>query len=151
MDPSFLTSLSLLFWTFDRYWVLNPSQIWVTVGLSMPWRDSSGELKSSVTNCCDWYGISCWQNGSIGAIILAGNGMGGTIPGLHLSQLPHLQARIAQNFTFRHILLSNLSKTEVSTPRPLTLPLPLGSILICPGISCRGLCLQSSAACLPSR
>jgi hypothetical protein len=62
-----------------------------SVGLGTPWRDGAGGVRLSVTNCCEWYGISCLSDGSIGAITLSGNALEGTIPGDSLSSLPSLQ------------------------------------------------------------
>jgi hypothetical protein len=48
--------------------------------MSTSWKDGYGRIKTSVPDCCAWYGIVCHGDGDIKELHLANNGLKGTIP-----------------------------------------------------------------------
>jgi len=101
-----------------------------SVGLSMGWRDSRGNVKPSMTDCCKWFGVLCHlEGGGVRALLLQGNGINSTMPA-SLEGLPALEhldlshnnlhgsipPEIGRISTLRVLLLANNSLEGVIPP-----------------------------------
>mmetsp|Transcript_6653 Transcript_6653/g.15461 ORF Transcript_6653/g.15461 Transcript_6653/m.15461 type:complete len:360 (+) Transcript_6653:140-1219(+) len=66
------------------------------VGLSTPWKDSSGKVKPSIPSCCTWYGVACGSEGEVTSLVLSANSLTGPIPNeiVALTALQHLDLSI---------------------------------------------------------